>query len=110
LSHNQRIIFNYEKFTKTIAVFLFFMGLAGLVSAQSAYKVKSSSGANLRLGPATNKEVVTTMPAGAKIKVVEKTSDGWYKVEYNGKTGYVSATLIEEDTIPYSQSIKQFSC
>ncbi|MDO1447988.1 SH3 domain-containing protein [Rhodocytophaga aerolata] len=86
-----------KTFTKAIAVFLFFMGSAQLVSAQAAYKVKSSGGANLRQGPATGKEVITTIPAGAKLKVVEKNNDGWYKVEYNGKTGYVSSSLVEED-------------
>jgi uncharacterized protein YraI len=89
-----------KTFTKTIAVFLFLMGSAGLVSAQSTFKVKSSTGANLRQGPATGKEVITTMPAGAKVKVVEKASDGWYKVEYDGKSGYVSSALIEEDSNP----------
>lgn len=73
------------------------MGSAQLVSAQSSYKVKSSTGANLRQGPATGKEVITTMPAGAKVRVVEKTAEGWYKVEYNGKTGYVSSALVEAD-------------
>jgi uncharacterized protein YraI len=89
-----------KTFTKAIAVCLFVMGSAQLVAAQSAYKVKSSAGANLRQGPATGKEVITTMPAGAKVKIVEKTGDGWYKVEYNGKTGYVSSSLVEEDTSP----------
>jgi uncharacterized protein YraI len=86
-----------KTFTRAIAVVFFFIGSAGFVSAQSAYKVKSSTGANLRQGPATGKEVITTMPVGAKVSVVEKTNDGWYKVEYNGKTGYVSSALVEED-------------
>ncbi len=87
-----------KKITKITAAFLFTIGFAGMASAQSAYTVKSSGGANLRQGPATGKEVLTTMPAGAKVKVVEKTNEDWYKVEYNGKSGYVSSSLIEDKT------------
>ncbi len=68
-----------------------------VVSAQSGYKISSSSGANLRKGPGTGHSATTTIPAGANVRVLEKNSNGWYKVEYNGQTGYVSSDLVENN-------------
>jgi|GEM_PF-276489 len=68
-----------------------------VVSAQSGYKINSSSGANLRKGPGTGHAATTTIPAGTSVRVLEKNSNGWYKVEYNGQTGYVSGDLIENN-------------
>lgn len=85
-----------KNFTKALmALILLTCSLASY--AQSGYKIKSSNGANIRQGAGSDKTVITTIPAGSQVKVVEKTNDAWYKVEYNGKTGYVSASLIEED-------------
>jgi uncharacterized protein YraI len=69
----------------------------GLVSAQSGHRIKSSSGANMRKGPGTNHTALASIPAGANVKVLEKNSDGWYKVEYNGQTGYVAGELVENN-------------
>ena len=68
-----------------------------VVSAQSGYKISSSSGANLRKGPGTGHSATATIPAGANVRVLEKNSNGWYKVEYNGQTGYVSGDLVENN-------------
>jgi uncharacterized protein YgiM (DUF1202 family) len=86
-----------KNFTKVITTLLLLLicCLAGF--AQSGYKIKSSNGANIRQGAGTDKAIITTIPAGSKVKVLEKTNDNWYKVEYSGKTGYVSSSLIEED-------------
>lgn len=86
-----------KKFTQITGLFLLFFGLLPAAYAQSNFKVKSSNGANLRQGPSTDKQVVSSVPAGAKLKIVDKSNASWYKVEYNGKTGYVSSSLIEED-------------
>ncbi len=67
------------------------------VSAQSGYKISSSSGANLRKGPGTGHSATATIPAGASVRVLEKNSNGWYKVEYNGQTGYVASDLVENN-------------
>ena len=68
-----------------------------VVSAQSGYKISSSSGANLRKGPGTGHSATATIPAGANVRVLDKNSNGWYKVEYNGQTGYVSGDLVENN-------------
>ena len=57
--------------------------------------------ANLRLRKtAPSGSVLSTMPKGAKVEVLEKGSD-WSKVKYNGKTGYASNAYLEfeEDAV-----------
>lgn len=60
------------------------------------YRATSESGINLRSEPAANASVITTIPAGEDLKLVEKTNSEWYKVDYKGKTGYVSAKHISD--------------
>lgn len=48
----------------------------------------------LRSEPNTSSSILTTAPKGASVSVVEETGDGWYKVEYNGQTGYMSADYL----------------
>ena len=50
---------------------------------------------NLRKGAGTDSAVQLVIPEGAKVTVEEKTSDTWYKVSYNGKTGYVSTDYLQ---------------
>ncbi|CAA9264965.1 MAG: hypothetical protein AVDCRST_MAG56-2884 [uncultured Cytophagales bacterium] len=75
-----------------------------VVSAQSGYKISSSSGANLRKGPGTSHSATATIPAGANVRVLEKNSNGWYKVEYNGQTGYVAGDLVENQNAQQSSA------
>ena len=85
---------------KQITLFVCTLLLAAapaVVSAQSGHKISSSSGANLRKGPGTSHTATTTIPAGASVRVLEKNSNGWYKVEYNGQVGYVSGDLVENN-------------
>ena len=45
--------------------------------------------------PVTTKSTVLAyIPAGTKLEVISP-SENWYKVTYNGKTGYVSAGYVE---------------
>lgn len=57
--------------------------------------------ANLKLRKtAKTGSVITTMPKGSKVEVLEKGSE-WSKVKYNGKTGYASNAYLEfeEDAV-----------
>ena len=49
---------------------------------------------NLRVGSSTSSKIITTIPKGKTIEIVEKLNSGWYKVNYNGKTGYVSSSYV----------------
>lgn len=49
---------------------------------------------NLRAGKDEGAELVDTVPAGISVKVLEPDSNGWTKVDYNGKTGYIRSDLL----------------
>ena len=46
---------------------------------------------NLRDKASTSGRILTTIPKGKTVTILsEKDENGWYKVSYDGKTGYVS--------------------
>lgn len=62
----------------------------------------TTSGLLIRTGPGRNYEAQDTATNGAKVTVLEKTADGWYKISYSGNggrtvTGYASADYISID-------------
>lgn len=60
--------------------------------AKTAYAM---DGINLRKGPGTNKEVLTQIPLGGKLKIYPDTEkDGWVKATYGGKKGYVKREYV----------------
>ncbi|MBY0552148.1 MAG: SH3 domain-containing protein [Candidatus Obscuribacterales bacterium] len=54
----------------------------------------SSPSVRLRSKPSLNGNTLTEIPRGAKLSVSGKES-GWYKVSYNGQTGYVYGGLVD---------------
>jgi len=61
-------------------------------------KVKISSGSlRMRKGAGTSHEVVAKLKNGAKVKVTGE-SGSWYKIDYDGKAGYVSKSYIVKVT------------
>ncbi|MEH7075091.1 SH3 domain-containing protein [Neobacillus drentensis] len=51
---------------------------------------------NLRQAAATTAAVLTELPRGTIIIPTSKTSNGWYKVNYSGKSGYVFGTYLQQ--------------
>jgi uncharacterized protein YgiM (DUF1202 family) len=52
---------------------------------------------NLRTGPGTGYRRILTIPEGASVEVLG-TKEGWYKVVYNGRTGYIAPGYFTGDT------------
>lgn len=52
---------------------------------------------NLREGKGTNTKIITVIPKGTKISGIE--SDGWVKITYNSKTGYISKSYVSDKEI-----------
>ena len=61
---------------------------------------KTTAKVNMRQEPNTNCAVLASVPAATKTLLVEEV-DGWYKVIYNEKEGYIRADYIElvEETV-----------
>ena len=64
-------------------------------STRKAVVKLSSATLNLRASASTDASVLAQIPNGQSINVIETTNSGWAKVEYNGTTGYVSATYLD---------------
>ena len=53
----------------------------------------NNEGLNLRKSPSTSASVITVIPQGATVTITAKNGT-WYKVNYNGNTGYVASSYI----------------
>ena len=73
------------------------ISLTSLGYSQTDYYVKSSNGLNLREGKGSNYKVQTSIPAGAKVEVIDKSDEEWWKVSYQGSIGYVSSEHLTDD-------------
>ena len=53
---------------------------------------------NVRKGAGANYARIGGLTKGAKVEVVKKESNGWYKIKYNNSYGYVSGTYVKLDS------------
>ncbi len=80
-----------------------FMEEAQAASITKYVEVNKGSVLNVRVGPSVNTNIVTTLNTGTKVNVLSETN-GWSKVNVDGKTGYVSSTYLitkQENSIKY---------
>lgn len=68
-----------------------------------AVAVGATTGSSLRIRQeaSTSSSVVATLDKGVAVAVLDDSLDGWYKVSYSGKSGYVSAdyVVIDQDNV-----------
>lgn len=65
---------------------------AAPVQTAKAIKITAEDGLNVRSTPSTDGDILATVEEGAMLPLlVEKASDGWYQVEFEGQSAYVSA-------------------
>jgi cell wall-associated NlpC family hydrolase len=61
---------------------------------------------NVRQEPSTSCSVSTSVSSGEHLEIVEDVKDGWYKVNINNLTGYVSAEFVQKvNTLPVAAEI-----
>ena len=58
-------------------------------------KEVNTSSLNVRSGPGTNYSKIGTLAKGSKVDVLSE-SNGWSKINYNGKEGYVSSQYLSK--------------
>ncbi|MGL5016486.1 MAG: DUF3761 domain-containing protein [Bacteroidales bacterium] len=64
----------------------------------------SSANLNLRSGPGTYYSVMSTIPSGKSVSIIEYANQYWAKIEYKGQIGYVSIKyLVRSKTINASK-------
>ncbi|EHA1004692.1 SH3 domain-containing protein [Clostridium perfringens] len=54
-------------------------------------EIISSEDLGLRKGADSSHEIITSIPRGARVNIIDKVSDNWYKVGYKDFAGYVEA-------------------
>jgi uncharacterized protein YgiM (DUF1202 family) len=84
----------YKKNGNTYAGWFYTSYLTG--SGSGVYRTVRTA-VNLRTGPSTSYRQILTIPEGASVEVLG-TKDGWYKVKYNGRTGYIAPGYFTGDT------------
>ncbi|SEM08476.1 Uncharacterized conserved protein YgiM, contains N-terminal SH3 domain, DUF1202 family [Butyrivibrio sp. ob235] len=67
------------------------------VSVYDKGKMQVSEAVKLRKGQGTDTDIVTTIYAGDFVDVKEQYANGWAKVEYNGKSGYVKSEFLKKE-------------
>ena len=74
--------------------------MAGFACAEEeiAIGVGQTTGSALRMreGPSTDTSVVYTLNKDTTMSILDGSNEEWYRVAYNGKTGYVSAEYLRE--------------
>ena len=88
---------------------LFLSVLTAMLLAATALAADIATGAGcttgsslrLRAEPSTSASVVTTLDKSVAVAILDDSVDGWYKIAYNGSTGYVSSDylIIDQDNI-----------
>jgi uncharacterized protein YgiM (DUF1202 family) len=56
----------------------------------------SATGLNVRSGAGTSNSIITTVSNGDIVVILEKTSDTWYKINFQGTEGYVDSQYLKD--------------
>ncbi len=82
------------------AQYLVYTDLEGNTVSPEEYGMVTGSTVNVRKGPGTGYEKLSSLTSGTRVKILEKL-DGWYKISKDDITGYMSAdyvSLLNGDT------------
>ena len=67
------------------------------------YVVNCNESITLRVSDSTNAKEIRQIPLGAAVSFMENAANGFYKVSYNGSTGYALASYLSVD--PYDHYV-----
>lgn len=67
--------------------------------------LKTTANLNMRSGDSTTHSIILTIPEGTVVEYVATAPSGWFKVKYNGKTGFVSNKFIAVTPAPKVEPI-----
>lgn len=96
---------NYSGRTGYVSTAYLSTARPGSSPGSSQYTYTTTYNLNLRSGPSTGYSILLVIPQGTPITVLE-TANGWHKVSYAGRTGYVSASYVAVS--PSRSSVEAF--
>ena len=67
------------------------------------YVVNCNESITLRVSDSTNSKEIKQIPLGAAVSFMENAANGFYKISYNGSTGYALASYLSVD--PYDHYV-----
>jgi hypothetical protein len=71
---------------------IFFLAFTINLNATDFYQ--TTGNLNLRSGPSSQFNLIGTIKNGEKVTLIEKTNSRWFKIEYNGKIGFLSSKFL----------------
>ena len=80
-----------------VAIIATMIPLAASANGTIAWGAANVKGNNVRVrsGPGLDHSILTHTSSGDIVVIIERTSDEWYKVDFNGTIGYMSVPLLE---------------
>jgi hypothetical protein len=57
----------------------------------------TASALNVRSGASTNDSIIGKLANGASVTIKDETENGWYQIDYNGQSAYVSGNYVTSD-------------
>lgn len=86
---------------KILSTILLLLVLTTLASAQAneQYLVNTKT-LNMRSGAGKDNEIIATLTIGNIVTLIEKSDNGWWLMDFEGISGYVSSSFLKKD--PYS--------
>lgn len=87
-------------YTKRIAQALAAAGLVIALTAGTAFAsygtgIVTADSLRMRSQPNTKSDILTKAPEGSQVELLSGEENGWYKVSYKGKEGYMSAEWLK---------------
>ncbi len=79
---------------KTVRIFLTLLLFLVNINLYAQNLYQTTADVKLRSGPSVKYKSLGIIKTGEKINVIEKLNALWFKIEYNGKTGYLSSKLL----------------
>jgi 2',3'-cyclic-nucleotide 2'-phosphodiesterase / 3'-nucleotidase len=68
------------------------------------YGIVVASALNVRAGASTSSKIIGVLPAGKVVTLLEEVN-GWYKIDYNGKTGYIYGKYVAATPNPSNVTV-----
>lgn len=75
---------------------LYAMGNVVIANANDNTGIVTASSLNVRSGPSTSNSILGGISRGQKVNIISS-ENGWYKIEFRNKTGWVSSKYISTD-------------
>ncbi|WP_455538923.1 SH3 domain-containing protein [Terrisporobacter sp.] len=68
----------------------------------------TSANLNVRSGPSTSSSIIGTLNSNQTVEILGKSSN-WYKIDYNGKEGYISSSYIKLNVLEHGIDVSKWN-